>query len=957
MTPTNETLIGQPLLVFAEFFKALIGKVPYPWHVRFVEETLRDGFCSAIACGTGSGKSKVPILTIFCLAVQKAQINAGKRVSRTIPLRLFHIVDRRFVVDDVYDDSVDAAKKLQAATDGVLKLVADVLRSFEGDYPLAVSRMRGGSVDEDWALSVNQPTIVATTVNHFGSRLLCSGYGVSPRKRTLLAGLCGIDSLAIVDEADLSEPFCYNLNLIAKKIAQTTTPHGLIPLQVLPMSATLRNQERSFKLQEQDRSLLKAITERPKLVTLKQTSCFAKDATKLAMRFANKNDVIGIVCNDIKTVHATRELLDPVALKEYPDAIILTVIGRNRPFHKDLIRSRVLQAIQTARDRKLKCFIVSTQTIESGANLSLDRMVIQICPLSSLLQRIGRANRFGELPGTEIIVLVDGKKSPIYGEAVIHTIRWLQRVLDANQKKPIDLCSVNFEKLWAQYPPVNDQGVVDLNLVRTPTPLTPPVLDPYIDLLFQPSPGQPVPSDVSVFLRGFDTAQPEVQIIWRNDIADPDKLNPSEIEKEVQYIKAVAPVSAEILEANIKLARRIARLNRRSDRDNAEVFEIDPLEKESSTWDRQERKVYRWFNTDDDPVVDVISVADIAPGDTILIPSDRGGCTEEGLDLSAPVVEDIREAISDLPNQHPLLRLHLRSIDEMLPDGTSLLKDCLRRLNESPDKEVVQDLLKSIADKAYSAKTKRRADNLGKRFKWETDGHNWLVVFGPRNPNNSPELKPEDERTDRWVGEGVPLEYHSLEVSKRAETGAKSIGLPPWLVRVLINAGKFHDVAKAYRRFQVFLNGGRMPKVLLAKSGETSVERLKSYRKISGLPFGFRHELYSAAMVLASSLEERELTAFLIAGHHGEGPFFPPAYWRDSHHEKISYVLDGVEFLTYADAEIGGFGGCLPNSDQTWPELWWQQIREHGHWSAAFLVACLCLADRQQSRFEDSITS
>jgi CRISPR-associated endonuclease/helicase Cas3 len=89
-----------------------------------------------------------------------------------------------------------------------------------------------------------------------GSRLLFSGYGVSPRMRPYQAGLLGADTLALIDESHLVPPFAALLSSIAGGADRygASDPDGrdVVPaFRVLPLSATSRtNGGNSFRLAE-----------------------------------------------------------------------------------------------------------------------------------------------------------------------------------------------------------------------------------------------------------------------------------------------------------------------------------------------------------------------------------------------------------------------------------------------------------------------------------------------------------------------------------------------------------------------------------------------------------------------------------------------------------------------------------------------------------------------------------
>ena len=190
----------------------------------------------AIDLPTGSGKTACIDIAIFALACQASRPVA----DRSAPRRLFFCVNRRVIVDEAYTRAKRIAEMIWQAESGKLAdkptlcQVAKALRTVGGttnDHdlpPIDVLELRGGIYrDNRWARSITQPTVVCTTLDQLGSRLLFRGYGVSPNAAPIQAALIAYDSLVLLDEAHISEPFRQTLDhvngyLDPKKWAEQT---------------------------------------------------------------------------------------------------------------------------------------------------------------------------------------------------------------------------------------------------------------------------------------------------------------------------------------------------------------------------------------------------------------------------------------------------------------------------------------------------------------------------------------------------------------------------------------------------------------------------------------------------------------------------------------------------------------------------------------------------------------
>lgn len=197
---------------FSAFFHEVYGYEPFPWQKRLLRQLAEDGqWPDVLDLPTGSGKTAAIDIAVFHLALE-----AGHGSERRAPVRIAFVVDRRLVVDDAFTRAETLAKKLREARDGLAARVAERLKSLSGDGPpLIARRLRGGIPREsDWARTPSQPTVLCSTVDQVGSRLLFRGYGVSDRMKPVHAGLIGSDCLILLDEAHLAEPFRQTLGWV-----------------------------------------------------------------------------------------------------------------------------------------------------------------------------------------------------------------------------------------------------------------------------------------------------------------------------------------------------------------------------------------------------------------------------------------------------------------------------------------------------------------------------------------------------------------------------------------------------------------------------------------------------------------------------------------------------------------------------------------------------------------------
>lgn len=238
---------GVQAAAFKDHFRALTGHVPFRWQVRLFKRMCQGDVPVALDLPTGLGKTSVMAIWLLALAA-----GAG------VPRKLVYVVDRRVVVDQ----ATEVATQLRANLPPDL---ADVLGL--DDRALPISTLRGAFADNrDWLVDPSKPAVVVGTVDMIGSRLLFEGYGVSRRIRPYQAGILGIDTLLVLDEAHLCAPFEALLKRVADRRDGTFGLVGLEanirsatppPFRLMSLSATGRDRATGapvFRLADEDKT-------------------------------------------------------------------------------------------------------------------------------------------------------------------------------------------------------------------------------------------------------------------------------------------------------------------------------------------------------------------------------------------------------------------------------------------------------------------------------------------------------------------------------------------------------------------------------------------------------------------------------------------------------------------------------------------------------------------------------
>jgi CRISPR-associated endonuclease/helicase Cas3 len=1000
---------------FGDYFDELHGHDPYPWQRRLAESAVNGAWPGAINLPTGSGKTACLDISIFALACQAALPVEDRRAPR----RVFFCVNRRVIVDEAYDRARRIAATIQRAerdqganSKPVLKQVAEALRRVSGagahnaSPPLDALELRGGIYrDNRWARSITQPTIVCTTLDQLGSRLLFRGYGVSPNAAPIQAALIAYDSLILLDEAHISEPFRQTLNSARRYLDPerwAERPIGVRPVTVVPMTAT-PNAEMTrrgvIEISEDDRGV-ESLGNRlvaSKTAELRDTKDLAKEATHAAIKLAaGEPAAVGIIVNRVATARAIYDRLR----QERPGggnakrpslpsgSTVELIVGSMRPVDRDEQAKRLRSLVGPDRPKPRStgtCFVVATQCLEVGADYDFDVLITECASLDALRQRFGRLNRAGRSIDAKGVVLIDKKAvkpedklnddkplDPIYGNAQARTWNWLSsQAADGLVDFGIDA----FSKL--DPPPTN-------LLAPSASANAPAMMPAYVDLWCQTAPRPAPDPDVSLFIHGPSRGEPDVQVCWRADLIEDNRLRRDDW---CDIVALLPPTSAECMSVPISRVRRWLTGETDKVADQGDVLGIGDAEGDHQDQDHGPDLKHAgvlWRGKEDSQLIS--SPDDLRPGDTIVLPaSDEdshilGHLPAPGAAVSVDVtdsrkpraVNDVAEIAFARARDLTVLRLH-PALRFRLPDGDAfgaLL--AAAQAGEPPTRREWSGLLRAaadaVADSAGPLKNAlRHLATTGLLIESYPDRRG-VVLTSRRRVTASAgwsirAMDDGDDETSRIPRDApVLLDDHSQHTH---DAVVQSVALLPpaaW-AEVLPLAANLHDLGKADERFQAMLRrsdrtdawllGGGNSTFLAKSDGlpQTPSQRLQACQR-AGLPEGFRHEMLSAELAehaeqLPGNVADRDLLLHLISAHHGYARPFAPVVFDE---EPPGVEVDGVQ-LTHQQREAIA-PPCRVDSGVA--ERFWTLTRRFGWWALAYLEAVLRLADQQASAREDA---
>ena len=809
---------------FEEMFKKLTGYEPLRWQCRLYDEWLDGDIKPVIDLPTGMGKTNVMAIWFIARAKQIEEKRSGR-----LPTRLVYVVDRRTVVDQATELAVQI--RCEASTAGIV--------------PPAVSTLRGQFADNrDWTRDPSQPAIVIGTVDMIGSRLLFSGYRSSYKQRPLDAGLLGQDSLLILDEAHLSEPFAKLVGSIGGE-GRFQTGQGK-PLRVVRMSATINAADSGvFRLSDADlvgdkqsnvvltryqaekHLNIHEPVEKQREEIVRKAAQLAGDGSRIVVFVRSPDDALNIA-------EKIRESGDKKN-KPFKNAVeILT--GTMRGLERDeliehSVMQRFLHPANQADDGP--AILVSTSAGEVGFDLNADHLVCDAAPLDSIIQRLGRVNRRGERSANVHIFPAKPKDKRKKGTDESEEIGNLEYTYETASIKAVELLKrlPKFPDGSLDASPKALAGLDKPDKALTPKPaiveLTDILLDAWsMTTIVEPMPGRPPVAD---WLRGIADDMPDTTIAWRAEL-DIDGFGDLDIGDIEEWFDAhrVLPHETLTVPANKAGDWLIERWK--------------TLGKELGDHKRQRIGEHHCF-------------------------IEKGGLRKIKLRELIDRLE--KKQLRDILNADIILPASFGGIERQ----RGLLDPAAPKREQDSNAEVLAKVSDVADEQLPGANRRYRLINIGDSEKAlcgdepaDSDAFSEFVLALQSDDDTVRQLISMVPKRDRpeFGSKKQSLDGHVTCVEKHADEIAARLTLEPPVAEALRLAAKWHDKGKHRIAWQNAV-GGTMEKPLAKSGGQM--------RHIAG---DYRHEFGSLREFIDNdaakcNAEIFDLAAHLIAAHHGRG--------------------------------------------------------------------------------------
>jgi len=408
-----------------------------------------------------------------------------------------------------------------AADKWIENLVTNGLPRKEDIEDIQVHTVMGGEVDRDWTMYPERDAILIGTQDMLLSRALNRGYAASRSRWPVEFGLLNNDCLWVFDEVQLMgsgvatgaqlaafrNDFGVSGQCASIWMSATLEPNWL---ETVDFSEYLK-EDSVFSLDNNDRQQLKGILDAPKTLQKWDIKPDKNRLNNLTDHIRDKHKAgtqTIVILNTVKQAQELYGLLKGASKKtKRPtnQAGLLLIHSRFRPEERGKLNALLKKDSDNPEGR----IIIATQVVEAGVDISCQLLITEVAPWSSLVQRFGRCNRYGEYENAEI-VWIDVKDAAPYEQVEIENARESLARLEKQDVSPNSLKAAGI--------PIGDCHV--RHVIRKKDLIE--LFDTTPDLA-----GNDI--DISRYVRDEDDCR-EVQVFWRewdekpsNDMPQPHR--------------------------------------------------------------------------------------------------------------------------------------------------------------------------------------------------------------------------------------------------------------------------------------------------------------------------------------------------------------------------------------------------------------------------------------------------
>ena len=368
---------------FNLFFKAALGNfnAPYPYQLRLAS----DPWPHVVEIPTGLGKTAAIVLSWMY-----------KRLSgdRSTPRRLVYCLPMRVLVEQTANNINTWIGKLSEA--GILPQ----------DWGLKVYTLKGGEIENDWDRYPENNAILVGTQDQLLSRALNRGYSMSRFRWPIDFGFLNNDCLWVMDEVQLMgvglattaqlQAFRQNLGTFASVhsvwMSATLQKDWLNTVDFKPLASELRELKLSTKDREQPSVSKRINAKKPLHKIVADDSAPPKLASEI-LKIHKAGTRTLVVVNTVRRAIDVYNLIK----KKKPMAELSLIHSRFRPADREKALEKLF-----AKPAGHGSICISTQVVEAGVDISATTLITDLAPWSSLVQRFGRCNRYGDNENAQV---------------------------------------------------------------------------------------------------------------------------------------------------------------------------------------------------------------------------------------------------------------------------------------------------------------------------------------------------------------------------------------------------------------------------------------------------------------------------------------------------------------------------------------------------------------------------